>query len=86
MAGKKLAIILTAVFLALAIYFFLYQASGQEQNEGMASYYTKAFCSRSLCEDIEVYCRAGEVVNIVPTGFTIQNSRGIQNAEEELCG
>jgi hypothetical protein len=84
----KILIVLMAVLLAMAAYFFLFQVSGQEQpgQEPWTSYYTKAFCSRSFCEDIEVYCRGGSTVNIVPTGFTIQNSMGIQNTEQELCG
>ena len=84
---SKILVILMVVFLALVAYFFLFQVSGQEQTqEKWTSYYTKAFCSRSFCEDIEVYCRSGTVVKIVPTGFTIQNSRGIPNPEQELCG
>lgn len=85
--SRKALLLLALICLSLALYFhFSQQALGQEQDKGMTSYYTKAFCSQKLCEDLEVYCRAGKVVKIVPTGFMIENSRGLLNAEEELCG
>ena len=91
--AKKILIILGAVLIILiGILSFTFldgDITGQTIQDNYT--YTTAVCDENnFCEDYEVTCKGKEVLDISPTGFTIQNPENWEDPRdpeniENLC-